>query len=156
MTLRPSYSPDDKVGETPPGAIATVLTAPVLDALAEFFLPPTAGYRARLEAHAEVLAPVRLEAAQQVFAFAERVRDLSEADLGELFADTFGPASSQAPALGDLLYRLRLVEPGLQAGYAWRVVLPSLDRCLGRFEAERNPFVHLVRAAYCLLLPLFV
>lgn len=127
----------------------------MLGALAELFLPPTAGYRARLEVCADVLAPVRLDAAQQVLAFTERVRDLSETDLGELFADTFGPASAQDPALGDLFYRLRLVEPDIQAGYAWRVVLPALDRCLGRFEAERNPFVHLVRAAYCLLLQLF-
>jgi hypothetical protein len=114
---------------------------------------PRPGYHAAVEALAEALAPVRLDAARMVRGFANRVVDLGTPELEELFSQTFERPPLQNDRPAEVLRRLSYVDADVQPDFVARVAAPALDRALAVLEPERNPFALLVKAAYCLVLP---
>lgn len=114
---------------------------------------PRPGYHAAIDALAEALTPVRLDAARMVRGFADRVADLGQAEVQELFSQTFDRPSLREQRPAEVLRRLSYVDADVQPDFVERVAAPALDRVLAVLEPERNPFALLVKAAYCLVLP---
>ena len=113
-----------------------------VDLLAALLRPPDERYlalveRARLEA-----VPIAPEAARHLQHFAERVRALDEAELEELYRESFLPADAVA---------LRHAADQMRQWGGGRA-LPVLERLLGPLEAARNPFAVLFKAI-CFALP---
>jgi len=101
----------------------------------------------------EVLRETHPVAARQLADFLGRLEGLSESELGELYAQTFDKAPGASPSALQSLGRLKFVERDVRPGYIIRVVSPAIERDLARLGEQRNPFVHLLKATLCVLLP---
>ena len=107
---------------------------------------PRADYLRRLGDARQMIASRSVEASRQLEVFVDRVGDLATDELRELHAETF---RGEAPPVRRLLVRLaRTRTDGAEAGAA----VSALESLLKRLEAERNPFVYVVRSLCCLLL----
>jgi nitrate reductase assembly molybdenum cofactor insertion protein NarJ len=107
---------------------------------------PHAGYLTRVKAHATAIAPRSGEAARQLGLFADRVGELSTAELQELYDETFARGGVDAAPLA-----LRMARHRTSPEEA-RVALDTCARLLDHLQADRNPFEFVVRALCCVLL----
>lgn len=107
---------------------------------------PRPTYLRRLDEALQRLAGRSVEVSRQLEAFADRVGDLTTAELRELYDETF---RDEDPAIRRTLGRLvRTRTDDAAAGAA----VSALQPLLARLDAERNPLVHVVRSLCCLLL----
>jgi hypothetical protein len=128
------------------------MDAPVFDAaaLAGLMSPPMPGYLGlidRMRAGPPLAngAPGGSDATRHFGQFADRVQDLDDDELKELYEVSFVPAD--ALALRHAAHQVR--QHGCQAcPYA----LPVLQRLLAPLEAARNPFAPLFKALCCVML----
>lgn len=132
---------------------APTLTPDPLAMLAPLFEPPDDAYLGRLEALVEALRDVQPVAGRQLADLLGRLDGLSEAELRELYAQTFDSTPGTSPSIVQAVARLRFVEGDVRPGYVSRVVAPALERDLARLGAQRNPFIHLLKATLCVLPP---
>jgi hypothetical protein len=126
---------------------AVVTRTPVFDVdlLAALLRAPGQDYLARVDGMRLDVAGIAPEAARHFGMFAERVRDLDEAELEELYRESFGPAD--AVALRRAADQMRVA--GCAAcGDALREV----ERLLPALESARNPFAVLFKAIVVLLI----
>lgn len=108
---------------------------------------PRTGYLKRVKADGTAIAARSGEAARQLGVFADRIADLTIAELRELHQETFGEgALENTGALA-----IRLARHRTDAADA-RLALDVLARVLDRLEADRNPFAYVVRALCCVLM----
>ena len=89
--------------------------------------------------------PVTGEATRHLLQFAERVRDLDEDELRELYEISFAPNDAQA--LREAADAIRHRGCG-----ACSVALPVLQVLLAPLEAARNPFAALFKGLCCIML----
>ena len=108
---------------------------------------PDARYRSRMERNAAALASHAGDAARQLSLFADRVAELSTAELQELHDETFGPGRAEHAA--SVAHDLRRHRTSPEDA---RVALDTFTRLLERLDADRNPFTLVVRALCCVLL----
>lgn len=127
------------------------MDAPLLDvqSLAALMSPPVSGYLSVVEGLRPMPRPGDTQAAGEAVRhfgqFAERIRDLDDDELKELYEVSFSPADAQA--LREAAEALRL-----QGCSACTRVLPVLQSLLGPLEAARNPFASLFKGLCCVLL----
>lgn len=108
---------------------------------------PRTGYLKRVKADGTAIAARSGEVARQLGVFADRIADLTIAELRELHQETFGEgALENTGALA-----IRLARHRTDAADA-RLALDVLARVLDRLEADRNPFAYVVRALCCVLM----
>lgn len=108
---------------------------------------PRTGYLKRVKADGTAIAARSGEAARQLGVFADRIADLTIAELRELHQETFGEgALENTGALA-----IRLARHRTDAADA-RLALDVLARVLDRLEVDRNPFAYVVRALCCVLM----
>ena len=115
--------------------------------VAAVLVRPHAGYLKRVRANAAAIAPRAGEAARQLGLFADRVGELSTAELQELYDETFarGGGVDAAPVA------LRMARHRTDPEEA-RVALDTCARLLEQLDADRNPFALVARALCCVLL----
>ena len=116
-----------------------------VDLLAGLLRPPARDYLARVERLRLEAAAVAPEAGRHLGMFAERVRELDEAELEELYRESFTPA--EAVALRRAADRLREAGSG-DGGLA----LEEVERLLPSLDAARNPFAVLFKGICVLLM----
>jgi nitrate reductase assembly molybdenum cofactor insertion protein NarJ len=116
-----------------------------VDLLAALLRAPGQDYLALVERMRLEVAGVAPEAARHFGMFAERVRELDEAELEELYRESFGPAD--AVALRHAAGQMPVAGCG-GCGDA----LQELERLLPALEAARNPFAVLFKAIVVLLI----
>jgi len=107
---------------------------------------PRAGYLRRLGVARQTLAVEAGEVSRQLEIFADRVGDLTAAELRELHDETFHNEGAEIHRLLGRLVRTRT------AGAAAGAAVSALEPLLARLDAERNPLSHVVRSLCCLLL----
>ena len=108
---------------------------------------PGARYLSRTKRHATAVASGSGEAARQLGLFADRVADLSTAELQELHDETFGPGRAEHAA-----WVARALRRDRASAEDARAALDTFTRLLERLDADRNPFALVVRALCCVLL----
>lgn len=114
--------------------------------LARALQRPRAGYAQRIDRTRRTVAAHSVEAARQLEAFLDRVGDLTIDELREVYDETFRTGGAEVgPPI------LRLADASAGPGDA-RTALDALAPLLDRLEADRNPFVYVVRALCCVLL----
>lgn len=127
------------------------MTTPLLDveSLAALMSPPAPGYLALVESLRPVPrapgAPGAGEAVRHFAQFAERIGDLDDDELGELYEVSFSPADADALARAADAVRA-------DGSAAFTLALPVLQALLGPLEAARNPFAALFKGLCCVLL----
>ena len=126
--------------------------APLFDVqtLAALMSPPLPGYLALVESMRPAPSvtggvPVAAEAIRHLVQFAERIRDLDEDELKELYEVSFAP--NDALALKEAADTIRTGGCG-----ACQVALPVLQMMLAPLEAARNPFAALFKGLCCVML----
>lgn len=107
---------------------------------------PGAKYLERLDEAQQAIASQSAEASRQLETFIERVRDLTGDELRELYDETFRSESLDVRRTLSRLALTSLDDSGASAA------MSALEPLLARLEAERNPFVYVVRCLCCLLL----
>jgi hypothetical protein len=129
------------------------MTEPIFDvlAVADLLSPPSTGYLSTLDrmrgsaASTAATIPVAGEAVRHFVQFSERVRDLDDDELRELYDVSFGAV--EAPLLGEAAEALR------RSGcVACSRALPELQRLLAPLERARNPFAAPFKGLCCLML----
>jgi hypothetical protein len=122
---------------------------PDVQAIAALMSPPAAGYLALVESLRPVPrapgAPGAGEAMRHFAQFAERIRDLDDDELGELYEVSFSPVDADALARAAEAVRAN-------GSAAFTLALPVLQALLGPLEAARNPFAALFKGLCCVLL----
>ena len=116
-----------------------------LEVLAALLRPPGQGYLSLIERARQEAAPISPDAARHFLLFAGRVGELDEAELEELYRESFGP--TEAVALRHAADQMR-VSPCAACASA----LPEVERLLAPLESARNPFAVLFKAICVLLL----
>jgi hypothetical protein len=126
-------------------AVATRTPVFDVDLLAALLRAPGQDYLALVERLRLEVAGAAPEAARHFGMFAERVRELDEAELEELYRESFGPVD--AVALRRAAGEMRQSGCG-----ACGDALRELERLLPSLESARNPFGVLFKAIVVLLI----
>lgn len=105
-----------------------------------------AGYLRRLDEARQMMISQSGEASRYLEIFADRVGDLTAAELRELYEETFRGETAAVQGLFARLARTRT--DAAAAGEA----VSALEPLLRRLDAERNPLAYVVRSLCCLLL----
>jgi hypothetical protein len=128
------------------------MNSPLFDTklVAALMSPPTPGYlalveRMRMSLPFAAALPYGGEAARHLAHFAERVNDLAEDELTELYEVSF-----VAEDASDLLRAARAIEHHGCA--ACSQALPVLQRLLEPLDGARNPFAALFKGLCCVML----
>jgi len=108
---------------------------------------PREGYVKRVQAARVGMTSRSGEAARQMGVFIDRISELRTDELCELYDETFGQSVLEKAQA--LIARLVQRHTG---GSEARVALEALTPILDRLEADRNPYVYLVRALCFVLL----
>lgn len=124
---------------------ALMTASAIDDRLAALLGPPARDYLAEVDRLRRAVAGASPEAARHLGMFAERVRELDEAELEELYRESFGPGD--AVALRHVAEALRVSGPA-----ASETALEEIGRLLAPLESARNPFAVLFKAVSVLLL----
>ena len=128
------------------------MNSPLFDTqiVAALMSPPEPGYLALVERMRGMLPfatalPFGGEAARHLAHFAERVQDLAEDELNELYDVSF--VADDASALREAAHAVTH-----QGCAACSQALPVLQRLLEPLEAARNPFAPLFKGLCCVML----
>ena len=106
---------------------------------------PRAGYMKRVASAQRAAVTSSGEASRQLAVFADRIADLTLAELRELYEETF---RADRPKIEPLVRRLVGAHTGArEAEAALRALAPLLDR----LEQQRNPHGCAIRSLCCLL-----
>ena len=122
------------------------MNSPLFDTqiVAALMSPPEPGYLALVERMRGML-PFGGEAARHLAHFAERVQDLAEDELNELYDVSF--VAEDASALRQAAHAVKH-----HGCAACSEALPVLQRLLEPLEAARNPFAPLFKGLCCVML----